>query len=491
VALAMTVDSHPTRASRRIVFGTLARSGGEAVGKIASLVFFVVVARHLGEEQFGDFVFGMSLSTVLLIVAGLGMQEMIGREVAKDARRADDLVWNVIVLKGLMLVALIVVIIGIVAVQGRSLDSAAAIVIVSVGIGFEYQAGTLYAVFDGRERQQYVATTLIVNRISTALMGVAAALAGASLITIAILFTAGSALGVVTAYWLMQRFVLQPARRIEPHAWRALIKASLPLGILALLGTVSFRTSVVMLGLVSAGTADVGEYGAAFRLIEASLFIAASFNAASLAWFSRQNGDGPVPIHRGFDMASKTVFGLMLPIGLGLALYAQPLIETLYGTDFEGAVTPLRILGALCALWGLNTTMVTVLVTRNRPEVYYRPALIALVPNLALSVILIPAYGAKGAAIAAVAAAALLDLLVVPRTARLLGSKSYARGLAAPLGAGAVMALCAIALGGLPWVASAIVAVIAYAVAFLLIERVFSPGDFAFYASVARLSSDR
>jgi hypothetical protein len=33
--------------------------------------------------------------------------------------------------------------------------------------------------------------------------------------------------------------------------------------------------------------------------------------------------------------------------------------------------------------------------------------------------------------------------------------------------------------------------VIAYAGAFLIIERVFAPGDFAFYASVARLSSER
>jgi hypothetical protein len=39
----------------------------------------------------------MSLSTVLPIMAGLGMREMIRREVAKGPRRADDLVWHVIV----------------------------------------------------------------------------------------------------------------------------------------------------------------------------------------------------------------------------------------------------------------------------------------------------------------------------------------------------------------------------------------------------------
>ena len=47
-------------------------------------------------------------------------------------------------------------------------------------------------------------------------MGIGAAVAGAGLVTIAIIFTAGSGLGLVTAYWLMYRFVLRPRLRIEP-----------------------------------------------------------------------------------------------------------------------------------------------------------------------------------------------------------------------------------------------------------------------------------
>lgn len=485
----MSPDRKPEgSASQRIAFGTLARSTGEVVGKLASLAFFVVVARQLGEEQFGDLVFGMSLSTVLLLVAGLGMQEMIGREVAKDPRRADDLVWNVVVIKALMMIGLLLVIVAVVALQDRSLESAAAIVIVSIGVGFEYQAGTLYAVFDGRERQQYVATTLIVNRVSTALLGIGAALAGAGIVTIAILFTVGSALGLLTAYWLMYRFVLRPSTRIEPRKWAELIRASLPLGIMSLFGAVSFRTSVVLLGLFAAGSADVGEYGAAFRLVEATLFLPASFNAAALPWFSRHEGRGAVPIARGFEMATKTVFALVLPIGLGMTLFAEPLIETLYGSDYSGAVTPLRLLGAMVVLWGVNTTMVTVLVSRNRPDLYTVPALVALVPNLVLSVILIPPHGAEGAAIAAVAAAAVLTSIAVPRTARLFGSVSLLRVLPAPLAAGSAMALCAAALTDIPWVPAAIASAAVYAATFLALERVFTPGDFAFYSAAVRRS---
>jgi O-antigen/teichoic acid export membrane protein len=469
-------------ASRRIAFGTLARLTGEGLGKVASLAFFVVIARELGEEQFGDFIFSMSLSTVFLIVAGLGLQELLGREIAKDPRRADDLVWNVLAVRALTLVALLVVMTGVVAVQGRSLEIAAVILIVSVGIGFEDQAGTLYAVFNGSERQQYVAFTLIVNRVSTALMGIGAAVAGAGAVTIAILFAAGSALGLATAYWLMRRFVMRPRVSVQPRMWGTLLRASAPLAVPGILGTLSFRASVVLLGLVAAGSAAVGEFGAAYRLIEAAMFVPAAFNAAALAWFSRE-----AEIGRGFEMAIKTVLTLMLPIGLGLALFAEPLIEALYGADYGGAVTPLRLLGAMAVLWGVNTTVVTVLVSRGRPDVYTLPALLALVPNAVLALVLVPGHGADGAAIAALAGAAVLVVLTVPRTARLVGAGGVVRILAAPLAGGAAMALCAAALSALPWVPAAIGSVAAYAAAFLVFERVLSPGDFAFYSSVARL----
>ena len=468
-------------ASRRIAFGTLARLTGEAVGKVASLAFFVVIARELGGEQFGDFIFSMSFATLFLIVAGLGLQEMVGREIAKDRRRADDLVWNAIALRVLTLIALLVVMTGVVTVQGRSLEIAAAMLIVCVGIGFEDQAGTVYAVFNGCERQQYVAFTLIVNRVSTALMGIGAALAGAGVVTIAILFTAGSGLGLATAYWLMQRYVLRPRMSIQPRAWRRLLRASAPLAVPGILGTLSFRASVVLLGLVSVGSADVGEFGAAYRLIEAAMFVPAAFNAAALAWFSRE-----AEIRRGFEMAIKTVLTLMLPIGLGLALFAEPLIDTLYGSGYAGAVTPLRLLGAMAVLWGINTTVVIVLVSRGRPGVYTFPALLALVPNAVLALVLIPGHGADGAAIAALAGAAVLVTLALPRTARLVGAGGYVRMLGAPLAGGAAMALCAAALSGLPWIPAAIGSVVVYAAAFLGVEKVFSPGDFAFYSSVAR-----
>jgi O-antigen/teichoic acid export membrane protein len=171
---------------------------------------------------------------------------------------------------------------------------------------------------------------------------------------------------------------------------------------------------------------------------------------------------------------------------LAFALFAEPIVETLYGTDFSGAVEPLRILALVTVLWGVNTTIVTVLVSRNRPDLYTVPAVLALVPLVVLSLVLIPDKGANGAAIAAAAAAACVTSFALIRTARLLGSVSWVRVIAAPVAAGTAMALCAGALSGAPWVAAAIASLVTYGLTFLLVERAFAPADFAYYAVAFR-----
>src|SRR5918998_6956714 len=98
----MTLEHHdPPRPperhapARRIARNAAVRAGGEAVGKIASLAFFVVMARELGRAGFGDFVFAFSLGTVLMLASGLGTEDLIAREVARDHRRVHGYLWNI------------------------------------------------------------------------------------------------------------------------------------------------------------------------------------------------------------------------------------------------------------------------------------------------------------------------------------------------------------------------------------------------------------
>jgi len=479
-----TAERGGPRPSQRIASAAFARGVGEVVAKLASLVFFVAIARELGEEQFGEFIFGLSFSTVLMVLAGFGLEELIAREVAKDRREVDELLWNVVVLKALMVCFLLVVIAVTITIQGYSLDARLAILVISAGVGFDYETNALFAVFQGYERQQHVATSLIVNRISTAAFGIGVLVAGGGLVLVAIVFTLGSALGVGTAYALLRRYVVRFRHYVDVRAWWGLVRAGFPLGVLGFLGVISLRSSVVLLGFLGAGSVVVGQYGAAFRLIEATLFVPWSFSNAVLPWFSRHPGSGPISVARGLEMSLKAILAVMLPVALGLALFAGPVVETVYGPDYGGAAAPLRVLAAMALLVGINAVITAVLIGRDQPRVYTVPAAVAIVTTLVLSFVLIPAHGGIGAAVTAVASGAVLAVLSIAVTTHLVGSISTLRVVVAPLAAGASMALVAIALSGAPWVGAAVISTVVYGAAFLAIERILFPGDFAYYSNI-------
>lgn len=70
--------------SRSVARNALARTIGETASKVASIAFFVVMARALGETGFGEFMFALSLATVLVVASGFGFDELVTREVARD-----------------------------------------------------------------------------------------------------------------------------------------------------------------------------------------------------------------------------------------------------------------------------------------------------------------------------------------------------------------------------------------------------------------------
>jgi O-antigen/teichoic acid export membrane protein len=474
------------RASQRIAVGTAARSLGEVVAKVASLVFYIALARELGQGGFGDFIFGMSLSAVLFIAAGLGLNELLARAVARDAGRVDELFWNIVGIRWLGLLVLPLIVAAIVAVKGYPAETGAAIVVISIGIGLDFQSNTLFALFQGLERNHHVATSLIVNRISTAAMVVAVLAAGGEILAAAAVFALGSFFGVATAYVLMRRYVVRPRFEIDLRGWPKLARAGLPLGFVGLLNQSILRLAVVMLGFL-ASSAAVGDYGAAYRLIEAMMFVPWAFGGAILPWFSRHTGEGIVSLARGYEMVTKTMVALLLPVALAFIIYAEPLIELLYGDQFDGAVTPLQLLGVMTVLVGLNSMATTISIGRDRPQDFTRPAAFVLVQNIAFSFVLIPAYGADGAALNLVISSALLFALTFRNLTRLVGAISPTRVVVAPLLSAAAMGGTAALLAGAPWVPAALAALVGYGAAFLLVERLLYPGDFTFYAGVLRL----
>jgi O-antigen/teichoic acid export membrane protein len=473
-----------TEAPRVVARNAAFRIGGEVLAKVASFAFFVTMARQLGKDGFGEFQFALALTGALIYVAGFGTDQLLAREVAREHGRAGRLLADaaaVKVLGGLVMlgVAAIVANLGSSTAEGR-----VAVYVVGVGTLLEVLSKSWHAIFQGYERFELASATLIVQRTLTAAVGIAVLLAGGDVVTAAAVYAGGAAVAVLVAEWWLRRLGVHRAA-ITPAGWLPMVRAGVAIGLISLLITVLLRLDVTMLSFL-ADAATVGVYAVAFRLVEATQFLGWSMATAMLPWLARTEAN----LARGFALALKAVVSILLPVGLTFVLFAHGLVDLVYGSAFESSVVPLQILGLMTVLYGVNALGSMSLIARYRPSTYAKLLVPVIAINVVLNLILIPAYGAEGAAIAALTSGVLLAALALWQAHTVIGAINFAAALVGPLLAGAAMAAVALVLHA-PWPVEAVVAGLAYACVLCTYERLRHPEDAGFYVSVLPVSRFR
>ena len=472
-------------ASKTVAFNAAVRTGGEVVAKLASVVFYLAVARELGVDQFGDLVFALSFTTVLTLPSGFGTEELITRDVARDHERVHEYAANVMAIKVVLTILLLLVAELIVIAAGYPGEVQLVVLIVGASVGIENLGRTWQAVLQAYQRMEFISIALIAQRMLTAVAGVGVLLAGGGLVGVSVVMLISAVAGFVLLTELMQRRVVRILPRLDRARWVPLLKAGIPIGMAGVLMTALVKVDQTLLSfLADGGNREVGYYGAAFRLIEASMFIGWSFSAAMLPWFS-SHARGREHLAEGFELSTKATATVLVPVGLAFVLFAEPLIELLYGSAYDAAIQPLRFLGVMVVFLGINDLATVLVIARERPLAFAAAAAGVLAGNVALNFVLIPAHGASGAAFTAALSAFSLftaGFLLVRST---VGRVRIARSVAGPFLAGGVAA-GVVLFGGMTVIPAAVAGVLLYAITFVGFERAVFPQDLAVYLDLVR-----
>jgi O-antigen/teichoic acid export membrane protein len=349
----------------------------------------------------------------------------------------------------------LLVAVAVVNVGNYSAEARAAVYVVGLGSALEVLSKSWFSIFQAYERLDLISAALVLQRGLTAAAGILVLALGGGVVAAAAAYAGGAVTVVLAAEWWARRLGVRRAS-LDRAGWLPLMRAGIPIGLIGLLLTLLLRIDVTMLSFLT-DAATVGEYSAAYRLVEATQFLGWSFAGAMLPWLAR----GSVALGRGYAIALKALNALLAPIGLAFVLFAQPIVDLLYGAKFAGAVGPLRLLGALALLFGINAFASTVLIARDRPGAYARVVAPTVLVNIGLNAALIPAYGAHGAAFTATVTSALLAVLALWQAHVVIGRADLIGAFAGPLLGCGAMATVVLALR-LPWVAEAATGVVVY-----------------------------
>jgi len=445
---------------RLIARNAAARAVGELVAKFGSLAFFVVMARRLGSVGFGEFQFALALTGALIYVAGFGTDDLIAREASRERARSGRLLSDAIWIKLIGGIVMLGVAASIVGAGDYTRESRLVVLVVGVGTLFEVASKSWFSIFQAYQRLELASATLILQRIVTAAVGIVVLLSGGGVVAASAVYAGGALFAVCVAeLWLRRLGVRRGA--VE---WAELVpvaRAAVPIGLISLLAIVLLRLDVTMLSFLG-DAAKVGVYAVSFRLVEATQFLGAALSAAMLPWLARGGRPGGIGVARGYALGLKAINGLLLPIGLALVLFAAPVIDLLYGNDFGAAVLPLQLLGMMALTFGLNAFASMTLIARDRPGAYARLIAPVIVQNVVFNLVLIPRYGANGAAFDAMFSSALLALLALWQARVVVGPSDLVGSFAGPLAAGAAMTALVLVVS-LPWPVELVLGVAVYA----------------------------
>ena len=472
------------RAGARALKNTSVRAAGEIVGKLSTFALFAVLARAAGQSDVGAFVFAFAFLQIAMIPIALGSDPYTLREIARDHAATDRLFWNVVALKlatAVPILAVAFVVLGAITDSTTTRDT---VIALAPGLFVDLVAKTLHSVFNARERGTLLALSLVVQRAVTAAIGIAALAAGYGVVTVAALYSVGAALGLATGAVLLARHLGVPRWRVDPRRWARLAGQSWPFALQDIFGTLLFRLDAVLLAALATDAA-VGLYGAAYRLLESTLFIAWALNGAFAAMYAYLTHESEPPIRAVFGRSIKVCLVLLAPVALAFGLLAEPIMRLAFGADFGDGAAALRLLAPVVVLLAVVTLCTSLIVSRLDPRVMVRLTAVMVTVNVALNVALIPPFDESGAAAAMLATEALFVVFAMRVASREVRGIDWASMFAAPAAAAAAMAAPLLLIGALPALALA-AGLALYAGVYLVVERRVSPDDLEFVRVMLR-----
>lgn len=460
----------------RIARNTGLQSVGMAVSRIATLAFYVVMARTLGTEGFGDFAFALSIG-VLVAVSGLGTDFAMTRDIARQPYRVHRLFWNATGIRFVGGAIGVAIALGVAVVAGYPGDVQAAIVILGAATWVDVLAGPMQSVFRGVEDMGPIALAWIVQRIFTSVVGSAALLLGAALVPVALIYFAGSLVGLAyIAVQLVRRHV-RPRLELSWRVARGLMQDALPIAGANASNAVLARVDAVILSLLK-GNAAVGIYSGAYRIFEGTLFVGLLFGLASFPVLARLGPNTTPTIGAAYEKGCKVLLLSLVPVGVTLVLFADPLVQLLYGTAYADSSFPLQVLGGVVPLSGLMIFSTYVLASQDRQRAVVWPLALGVALNIALNLALIPGYSVDGAAIAMTVSQAVITLTLVSIAVRTTGHVSLIRASVGSMVGAAGMAAAVLILDAT--LVAIPVALLLYSALAILVERSLYPDDLRF-----------
>jgi PST family polysaccharide transporter len=371
----------------------------------------VWIARYLGPEQYGLLSFAVAFVGLFSVIAGLGLQGIVVRDIVQTPTRTSETLGTALALELLAgLVAFAFVIIAVIYLRGE--DTFAKVIVVILGSTLIVKAGEVPKYwFLSRVLSKYTVWAENTVFLVIAAVKLNMILTGATLIAFVWVAVIEA---VVVAFALFAMYAWKAGRL---RAWtfsvvraKDLLQNSWPLVLSGVAVVVYMKIDQIMLGQMS-GDEAVGVYSAAARLSEVWYFIAVAIATSVFPALAQSKKRSETLYNRNLQKLYDLMVILALAVTVPLTLVSEQLVILLYGPTYAsaGGILAVHIWAAVFVYLGKASSQW--FFVENRQILIFQRSIVGAVANVVLNLWWIPPFGPIGAAYATVVSYAFVSVL--------------------------------------------------------------------------------
>ncbi len=450
-------------------------------GLLLGLVTNVFLARTLGASALGSYNYWLWLIGLLALVASPGlphaMTKFASEYMGQKKRDTASAIFARLLLAELILGASVGITLLIYAWATPSQDSTA-LTLVFFSVALFALEGFVIGAAKGALDFRIFSQASLVGGVVYAIAAATVVSLGFGIYELLLVFIARRVVTIMLIGWKLPiHYTLRGALRfrIPPKLRQRVVRYCRDIVLIFVTSTIPFERSGVYFLNRFATDADIAYYSQSFDLALKAMAIPAIFTATLLPTFSLLQGqNNREEIKNVYLSSNRIAASIAMPIGLGGAAIASS-VSLLYGSEFIAMSPILAIFFVGSIVSAVASVSVSILYSEEGQQFIVRLNAVIALLSISLALLLIPNYGAIGAAVATSASKAISGAVCMAYTARRLQLSLPYRVLSriclAALSTAAVAWFISVSIGGI------VIAVAAAALAYPVMLRLFAALD--------------
>ncbi|CAD5936297.1 Lipopolysaccharide O-side chain biosynthesis protein (O-antigen transpoter) [Planktothrix tepida] len=382
---------------RRLDWSYLYAFLGEATLAL-TFVFYIAIARVLGPAEYGVFAAAIALAAILSLFIQFGFPTLINREVAANPVEGPKYTIRFLLLEGLTSIPVLLLLLPLALVLGYEGNG---LIVCYLAVFSEIARAaklTLRGTLKGMGWFRAESISVAIERSAVVLISTAVLFLTHNLVFVVGTIVIVRFLDILGLLYFLNRKV-NLWSSLNFNTGLASLKIAYPFAMSGLLWVLYYQVDLVM--IKGMGFDDqAGLYSASYRILEIFSALPRVIFYVIFTRLARYHVSEPHRVPEQIYKATRLLLVGVLPILLVAISMQGTLVEVLYGAKYSGSVASLRILLSSLSVSMFGVFTQNFLQATGREHFLPRMLFLTASINIFLNTLLIPQWGAAGAAFA-------------------------------------------------------------------------------------------